>query len=785
MSLDNFDPTKAQEVFERASQIAERHDHEYVTLEHLLASVMQDPKVLETLQEIGANTSDLSADLLAHFKTDLLGKGNGRAPRQTQPLARVVNRVVAQCFFSGRMDIRPIDILISILNEKDENSHACYFLAKQGVELLDVKLAVSHDSDLDDDEPTVKEVDENGNEIPEEEGKVRKTKAERLLEKFCVNLNEAALAGKIDPLIGRESEVATLVLTTARRTKNNVVLVGEPGVGKTAVVEGLAKMIAEEQVPDAIKGSIVYSLEIGALMAGTKFRGDMEERVKQIIDAVEKVGEEKGILPILFIDEIHTIMGAGAGSSGALDVANLLKPALAKGKLRCIGGTTYEEYRKHFEKDRALLRRFQKLDVLEPSIEDAKRILIGLSKVYQDYHGVTYDVDALEAAVDLTARYVTDRMLPDKAIDVIDAAGARQKIAPEADRKLIIDTLLIEQEVSRIAKIPARTVHEDETDKLAHLKSDLLKAVFGQDTAVETVDNAVILSRAGLRDPNRPQGNYLFAGPTGVGKTELAKQLASTLSIPLHRFDMSEYLESHSISKFIGSPPGYVGFGDGQAGSGLLANAIEGSPHSILLLDEMEKAHPDIFNIFLQIMDNGEFTTSAGKKINCRNLILIMTTNAGAKELQKNSLGFGGNSVAGNDDKVIESTFTPEFRNRLDAIVKFNALKSENMILIVDKFIGQLNAMAKLKNVQIMLSDKAREYLAVKGYDPKMGARPLNRLIQNELSQPLSRAMLFGDLKNGGTAMVDADEGALIVQTFPTPPATPEVVAEFAADTAA
>ena len=777
MSLDNFDPTKAQEVFERAAKIAERHDHEYVTLEHLLASVLQDQKVLEVLTELGANCSDLSADLVQHFGTDLLGKANGRAPRQTGPLARVVNRVVAQCFFSGQMEIRPIDILISILNEKDENSHACFFLAKQNVTEFDVKSAVSHDIDFDEDGDVEVKIIGEDDEDGAEKGP-KKTKAERLLEKFCVNLNETALAGKIDPLIGREQEIATLVLTTARRTKNNAILVGEPGVGKTAVVEGLAKLIAEEQVPEAIKGSVVYSLEIGALMAGTKFRGDMEERVKQIIDAVEKVGEEKGIMPILFIDEIHTIMGAGSGSSGGLDVANLLKPALAKGKLRCIGGTTYEEYRKHFEKDRALLRRFQKLDVLEPSIEDAKRILIGVSKAYQEYHGVEYTVEALEAAVDLTARYVTDRMLPDKAIDVIDAAGARQKIAPEESRIKEISVGLIEDEVSRIAKIPAQTVKEDETDKLAHLKTDLLNAVFGQDTAVDTVDNAVILSRAGLRDPNKPQGNYLFAGPTGVGKTELAKQLATTLCIPLHRFDMSEYMEKHSVSKFIGSPPGYVGFGDGQAGSGLLTNAVEQSPHCVLLIDEVEKAHPDIFNIFLQVMDNGQLTNSAGKTVNFRNVILIMTSNAGASELQKNSMGFGGNSTAGNDDKVIKSTFTPEFRNRLDAVVKFDALKQENMIRIVRKFITQLNQMSKLKNVHVLLDDSAEDYLARKGYDPKMGARPLARLIQNELSQPLSREMLFGDLKRGGTALVSAKDDALVIDIQGIPAPEAEMVAD-------
>lgn len=768
MSLDQFDPTKAQEIFDRAAEIAERHDHEYVTLEHLLSAILQDPRVIEVLNEIGANLSDMSADLVAHFQSGVLGKANGQPPRQTLPINRVVQRTITQALFSGRMNIRAVDILIALLGETDEDCHAVYFLAKQNVEAFDIKTAIAHDDLLEDDNIAGELKAKEGEDVPgsdaeDEEKGPKKSKSERLLEKFCVNLNEQALAGKVDPLIGREAEVASLILTTARRTKNNVVVVGEPGVGKTAVVEGLAKMIAEEQVPDAIKGSIVYSLEIGALMAGTKFRGDMEERVKQIIDAVEKVGEEKGILPMLFIDEIHTIMGAGAGSSGALDVANLLKPALAKGKLRCIGGTTFEEYRKHFEKDRALLRRFQKLDVNEPSVEDAKRILAGISKVYADYHGITYTQEALEAAVDLTARYVTDRMLPDKAIDVIDAAGARQKIAPEAERVTEITVELVENEVSRIAKIPARTVKEDETEKLGHLEQDLHKAVFGQDNAIEAVVDAVFLSRAGLRDPNKPQGNYLFAGPTGVGKTELAKQLAATLSVPLHRFDMSEYMEKHSVSKFIGSPPGYVGFGDGASGSGLLTNAVENSPHCVLLIDELEKAHPDIFNIFLQVMDNGQLTNSAGKTVNFRNVILIMTSNAGASELQKNTLGFGDNSIAGNDDKVIEKMFAPEFRNRLDAIVKFNALKSENMLMIVEKFVTQLNKQAQEKGVTLNLTDEAKDYLARKGYDPKMGARPLSRVIQNELGKPLSRLMLFGALKNGGTAEISVEGDALVI----------------------
>lgn len=762
MPLENFNPEKAIEALERASEIAVKHTHEYVTLEHLLASVMQDATVVELLTDLNVGYKKIIDDLEAHFSSEYLSKSlYGHAPRQTTTLSMTVQRAVAHAMFSGRKTINGVDLLLSLLNEENPDSYALYFLKKNGVDAYDIKSAISH-VDFEEDGELMSSDEEEG-EDGETITRTPRTKAERVLEKFCDNLNEQAKAGKIDPLIGREEEVYTLVLATARRTKNNVVLVGEPGVGKTAIAEGLAKMIVDGQVPDAIKDSIVYSLSMGNLMAGTKFRGDMEERIKQILEAIEKRGEELGILPILFIDEIHTMMGAGSGSQGGLDVANLLKPALAKGKLRCIGGTTYEEYRKYFEKDRALLRRFQKLDVLEPSIADAKRIIAGIAASYSLFHGVTYDADALDAAVDLTARYVTNRFLPDKAIDVIDAAGARQKITPDADRKTVITVELIEEEVAKVAKIPARTVKEDENAKLEHLEDDLRTVVFGQDQAIEEVTNAVLLSRAGLRDPEKPLGNYLFAGPTGVGKTELTKQLAKTLGIPIHRFDMSEYMEKHTVSKFIGSPPGYVGFGDGQAGSGLLTNAVEQSPHCVVLIDEIEKAHPDIFNIFLQVMDNGELTNSAGKTVNFRNVILIMTTNAGAAELQKNSLGFGENSISGNDDKVIERMFTPEFRNRLDAIVKFNALQRDNMLKVVEKFFGQLNTLAAAKNVVINIDDQVKEWFAEKGYDRLYGARPLARLIQSELKQPLSRRMLFGNLKNGGHAHVVLIDNKIVI----------------------
>lgn len=760
-----IDLSKVEPLFETLHQLVVQYKHEYVTLEHLLAVLLKEEEVTATLAAVGADANELQKDIFAHIESGAMPQTaiDEFVARRTLALTRVVDRAVTQTLFSDRGKLRPVDLLIAILEEDTTESHAAYFLAKHGVDGLDVKSHVSHSDEFFEDEDEDGGITISTEAAEEGEGRKRQSRADRTLGAYCENLNELALEGKIDPLIGRETEVHSLMLTTARRTKNNVVLVGEPGVGKTAVVEGLAKMIVEDLVPEALKGSVIYSLSIGNLLAGTKFRGDMEERVKAVLEAIEAKGVELGVTPILFIDEVHTLMGAGSGNQGGLDVANLLKPALAKGKLRCIGGTTYDEFRKHFEKDRALMRRFQKLDICEPSIEDAKRILAGLATAYQDFHSITYTPDALDAAVELSARYVTDRFLPDKAIDVIDAAGARQKLAPVTERITLITRELIEAEVSRIAKVPPQSVKEDESAKLANLEGDLRGTVFGQDDAILAVTDAVYMSRAGLRNPLKPQGNYLFAGPTGVGKTELAKQLAATLGIPLERFDMSEYMEKHSVSKFIGSPPGYVGFGDGAAGSGLLVNAIEKSPHCVLLIDEVEKAHPDIFNVFLQIMDNGQLTSSAGKTVSARNVILIMTTNAGAAELQKNSLGFGGNSRAGTDDKIIEQMFAPEFRNRLDAIVKFNALTQDNMIRVVEKFVKQLTTQALDRGLVLSVTKQAKEWLAEKGYDPKMGARPLERVIQNNVSKPLSRAMLFGDLKGGGEAEVTVKDDNLVI----------------------
>lgn len=747
---------KAQEIIDRAGDIATLNMHEYVTLEHLLASLLGEASVKEVLVDLDVDVNELEKDLASFYTADILPKAQpGFAARRTPALVNAVKRATAQVMLSGRKKIQSTDLLLSLVEQADEDSHAFYFLAKYGVDEDSLKFVVSH--------PIHESAEESDEDGEDDENEVHLNKNQRVLAKYCVNLNDQAGKGLIDPLIGREAEVGSLILTTARRTKNNSILIGEPGVGKTAVVEGLAKMIVDGNVPESIQNAEVYSLDISALMAGAKFRGDMEERLKQVLKALESLEQ-----PILFIDEIHMIMGAGASSGGGgMDVANLLKPALAKGQLRCIGSTTYEEFRKYFEKDRALLRRFQRLDVNEPSVADAKLIIHGLAEVYGSYHDVTYTPEALDAAVELTARYVNDKLLPDKAIDVIDAAGARQKIRPEADRIKIIDLAMIESEVSRIARIPARTIKEDEGEKLAHLEMDLRSTVFGQDSAVQTVTDAVIMARSGLRSPNKPQSSFLFTGPTGVGKTELAKQLSRTLSLPLIRYNMSEYMEKHSVSKLIGSPPGYVGHGDGAAGSGLLINDIEKTPHAILLFDEIEKAHEDVFKLFLQIMDDGMLTSSSGKTVNFQNVLIIMTSNVGASELQKNNIGFARDldDRSGSDDSEINKTFAPEFRNRLDAIVKFSPLSKDNMIHIVTKFITELNVLAVDKNVQLEMTPEALDWLAEKGYDPKMGARPLARVIDNEIKKPLSRALIFGDLKRGGAALGSVLDGAFVLTT--------------------
>lgn len=763
-----------QDVLQEAYDLALAEQHQFVTLETILAITLKFPEVQEILKNCDASVPDIEKDIVAYFsdnektpKNTLsdIDKAKGKLPiepRQTDRVQNLMQTTLGHVTVQGRSEVLLKDILLSLTNY--EQSYAAYFLQKQGVDALALKQYYSHGDEEYDEE------NEDG-EVPDEimgpfgpipnpnQGPMTEKKAEKLLKKYTVNLNERAGEGKIDPLIGREIEVDDLVQIMARRTKNNCILAGEAGVGKTAIAEGLAKMINEKTVPDIIHDSTVYSLDIGALLAGTKFRGDFEERMKQVLEALEFVVD-----PILFIDEIHMIMGAGAGGQGSVDIANLLKPALAKGEIRFIGSTTYEEYRQHFEKDRALLRRFQKVDVKEPSIEDTVRILKGLRSYYDEFHGVTFTDEALESAATLTSRYVHNKFLPDKAIDVVDAAGARQRVLPEKDRLKVITHIEIEEQVSKIAKIPATTVEEDDAKKLGELEADLLSKVYGQDEAISELTDSVILGRAGLRDPKKPTGCYLFSGPSGVGKTETARQLADKLGVRLIKFDMSEYMEKHSVSKFIGSPPGYVGYEDGGAGGGLLVNALEEDPYCVLLLDEIEKAHPDVTNVLLQLMDEGVITSSNGKHVSARNAIIIMTTNAGAADAAKNMIGFNRDKNDGADMVAIDKFFAPEFRNRLDAIVRFNKLTEENMLLVVDKFIGQLNDLAADKGVKIRINKAAKAWLAEKGYDPALGARPLERVIQNNIKKPLSREMLFGKLKNGGVAIISVVDSEIDVR---------------------
>ncbi|MFM2409645.1 MAG: hypothetical protein RL481_473, partial [Pseudomonadota bacterium] len=588
---------------------------------------------------------------------------------------------------------------------------------------------------------------------------------ESSLDQFTVNLNEKAKQGRIDPLIGRSEEVDRTVQILCRRSKNNPLYVGEPGVGKTAIAEGLARRIVEKQVPEVLLPAVIYSLDMGALLAGTRYRGDFEERLKAVVNELEKLPDA-----ILFIDEIHTVIGAGATSGGAMDASNLLKPALSGGAIRCIGSTTYKEFRNHFEKDRALLRRFQKIDVNEPTIDDTVKILAGLRSAFEDHHKVKYTPDALKAAVELSARYINDRKLPDKAIDVIDEVGAMQMLVPPSKRRKLITPKEIEAVIATIARIPPKNVSTDDRAALGTLEADLKRVVFGQDKAIEVLSSAIKLSRAGLRDPDKPIGNYLFSGPTGVGKTEVARQLASIMGIPLKRFDMSEYMERHSVSRLIGAPPGYVGFDQG----GLLTDAVDQNPHSVLLLDEIEKAHPDLFNILLQVMDNGRLTDHHGKTVDFRNVILIMTTNAGAKDMAKEGIGFGSVSKEDASEDAVKNLFAPEFRNRLDAIVPFAYLPTEVVAMVVDKFILQLELQLADQNVHIKLDDDARAWLTERGYDKLYGARPMGRLIQEKLKQPLAEELLFGKLVNGGEVAVHIRDGQPVFEVTPAPPKAPK-----------
>jgi len=722
----------------RAYALATKRQHELVTLEHLLASLLENPEIQELVKAVGGDLAGLTKEVDAYLddpSNHVVVKSGAYQPRHTGLLITVVKKAKTQSLFSNKPEMGSVDIFLAMFNI--ENSPASYFLNIAGVEKDDILQHLRKKSKND-------EIDMTGD------------AAQAILEQFCINLNDKARAGKIDPLIGREKEVETITQIMARRNKHNVIMLGDPGVGKTIIVEGLAKRIAENDVPETLADKTIWSLDMGAMVAGTKFRGDFEERMKQVITAFSSMPNA-----IMFIDEIHMIMGAGGGNQGAMDAANLLKPALSRGEIRCIGSTTTEEYRKHFEKDRALGRRFQRLDINEPSIEDTKRILAALAPYYTKYHGISYDTAALDAAVELSARYIHDRFLPDKAIDIIDSAGARQKIKPLHERVEIIGVDQIKDEVSRIARVPIDANKEDDQDKLSKLEGDLKSTVFGQDDAVHKLVDAVLIGRSGLREGNKTQGAFLFTGPTGVGKTEIAKQLAAALGVEFVRFDMSEFQERHTVSKFIGSPPGYVGYGDGATGSGMLINALEKNPHCVILCDEVEKAHPDIVSIFLQVMDNGMISSQSGKDASARSAFLIFTSNLGAAEMEKNSIGFGASSKDDASTDAVKQWFAPEFRNRLDGVIMFNRLSKNNMDRILDKFISQLNSLTERKNVNVVFDTDAKKWLMDQGFDRNMGARPLARVINEHVKKPLSREMLFGKLKNGGAVMFTMKDGAL------------------------
>ncbi|GAB5388437.1 MAG: ATP-dependent Clp protease ATP-binding subunit ClpA [Alphaproteobacteria bacterium] len=742
-----------EQTLHRALAFANQRNHEFATLEHLLLALTEDQDAVAVMRACGVEMDKLGEDLTEYLDEELpnLPKGEHDDAQPTASFQRVLQRAAIHVQSSGREEVTGANVLVAMFSERE--SHAVYFLQEQDMTRFDAVNYISHGIAKvpgKSEDRSAGGTDGGSDSSAGEEQQVKKGK--EALTNYCVNLNAKAQDGKIDPLIGRDHEVERAIQVLCRRTKNNPLFVGDPGVGKTAIAEGLARRIVNGKVPEVLSTSTIFSLDMGSLLAGTRYRGDFEERLKAVIKELE---ETPGA--VLFIDEIHTVIGAGATSGGAMDASNLLKPALASGTLKCMGSTTYKEYRNHFEKDRALVRRFQKIDVNEPSIDDSVKILEGLKPYYEKHHNIKYTKDALRTAVELSARYISDRKLPDKAIDVIDESGAAQMLVPESRRKKMIGVKDIEAVVAKIARIPPKSVSKTDQQALKNLQRDLKTMVFGQDTAVEALDSAIKLSRAGLRDPEKPIGCYLFSGPTGVGKTEVAKQLGLTLNMELVRFDMSEYMERHAVSRLIGAPPGYVGFDQG----GLLTDAIDQHPHCILLLDEIEKAHPDMYNILLQVMDYGRLTDNNGKTIDCRNTIIIMTTNAGAAELAKPGIGFNASVRTGDDEEAIARTFSPEFRNRLDAIIPFGALAPETVGKVVDKFVMQLEAQLADRGATIELTPKAREWLATKGYDPAMGARPLGRVIQEHVKKPLAEELLFGKLVKGGTVKVGVKENEL------------------------
>jgi ATP-dependent Clp protease ATP-binding subunit ClpA len=759
-----------EKALHQAMNLARERNHEFATLEHLLLALTDDRDTIAVLAGCDVDVDALKSDLedFINEELDSLIVANGQDARPTAAFQRVIQRAVIHVQSSGREEVTGANVLVAIFAERE--SHAAYFLEQQDMSRLDAVNFISHGitkSGPSEERKVRGAEDGEGN---GEGGRGDNAKSSALAD-FCVDLNAKARAGKIDPLIGRDAELRRTIQVLCRRSKNNPIYVGDAGVGKTAIAEGLARKIVEGDVPEVLKEAVIYSLDMGSLLAGTRYRGDFEERLKAVMKELEKLPHA-----VLFIDEIHTMIGAGATSGGALDASNLLKPALASGAIRCIGSTTYKEYRQFFEKDRALVRRFQKIDVNEPSIPDAIEIVKGLRPYFEEFHKIKYTDDALKAAVELSARYINDRKLPDKAIDVIDETGASQMLLTEDERKQVIDVEDIENTIATIARIPPKSVSKSDAELLSSLEQSLKTVVYGQDAAITALSSAIKLARAGLREPEKPIGSYLFTGPTGVGKTEVAKQLADTLGVELLRFDMSEYMERHTVSRLIGAPPGYVGFDQG----GLLTDGVDQHPHCVVLLDEIEKAHPDLYNILLQVMDHGKLTDHNGKSVDFRNVILIMTSNAGAMDLQKSPIGFGRKREVGDDEEAINRIFTPEFRNRLDAIISFAPLPREVVRRVVEKFVLQLEGQLAERGVTINLTSEAADWLAEHGYDERMGARPLGRVIQEHVKKPLADQVLFGELVNGGSVTVAVvGEGAdakLELVAVPPRPAKPKAL---------
>jgi ATP-dependent Clp protease ATP-binding subunit ClpA len=758
--------TTLEEAIHRALGLANARRHELATLEHLLLSLVDEAEAARVMRACGVNLDELRAALTKFIDEELealVSDVDGSEAAPTTGFQRVIQRAAIHVQSSGRSEVTGANVLVAIFAERE--SHAAFFLQEQDMTRYDAVNYISHGvakNPAFGENRTVRGAEEETEKTESKAGEAKEKakQEETALGKYCVDLNAKAVEGGVDPLIGRDSEVERCIQVLCRRRKNNPLLVGDPGVGKTAIAEGLAKKIVEGDTPDVLAGATIYSLDMGALLAGTRYRGDFEERLKAVVKELEDHPDA-----ILFIDEIHTVIGAGATSGGAMDASNLLKPALQSGQLRCMGSTTYKEFRQHFEKDRALSRRFQKIDVNEPSVDDSVKILRGLKPYFEEHHDIRYTADAIKVAVDLSARYIHDRKLPDKAIDVIDEAGAAQHLLPTAKRRKTITAKDIEAVVAKIARIPPKSVSKDDSEMLRDLEASLKRVVFGQDNAIDALASAIKLARAGLREPEKPIGSYLFAGPTGVGKTEVAKQLASSLGVELKRFDMSEYMEKHSVSRLIGAPPGYVGFDQG----GLLTDAVDQHPHVVLLLDEIEKAHPDVYNILLQVMDHGKLTDHNGRTVDFRNVILIMTSNAGAADQAREAIGFGRDRREGEDMAAIEKMFTPEFRNRLDAVISFAPLPKSVILQVVEKFVLQLEAQLLDRGVSIELTPEAAQWLGDKGYDDKMGARPLGRVIQEHIKKPLAEELLFGKLAKGGLVrVIVADDGKLALD-YPEP----------------